>query len=196
VLIIGASKRLGAVRKLEGNTQANQRDDQSREHSCFNMIKLKGEREPKELVALAVRQTIKFMNVNIHISVLYKVKGESQRNWSRWQYGRGNPRPTLGQVAGRRPTPVRRVRKPLADRPHAGNQPANIRLINRRNDARRDQFPWLSPGGCLPNPAKTSENTKPKAPGHRQAGRAVLGRGRSKNRPRPKTHAKKLAAGA
>jgi hypothetical protein len=31
VLIIGASKRLGAVRKLEGNAQANKRDDQSGE---------------------------------------------------------------------------------------------------------------------------------------------------------------------
>ena len=29
MVIIGASKRLGAVRKLEGNAQANQQGDQS-----------------------------------------------------------------------------------------------------------------------------------------------------------------------
>ena len=34
MLIIGASKELGAVRKLEGNAQANQRGDQSVELSC------------------------------------------------------------------------------------------------------------------------------------------------------------------
>ena len=32
------------------------------------------------------------------------------------------------------PTPERRERKPLSDQPHAGNQPADIRLINRRNE--------------------------------------------------------------
>ena len=37
MLILRASKGLGAVRKLEGNTQVNQRDDQICELSCFNV---------------------------------------------------------------------------------------------------------------------------------------------------------------
>src|SRR5438477_6797938 len=63
--------------------------------------------------------------------------------------------PPLRPAAGRRPTPVRRERKPLSDRPHAGNQPADIRLINRRNEVRRDRSPWPSPGESH---KKTPEN--------------------------------------
>ena len=31
-----------------------------------------------------------------------------------------------------------------------GNQPANIRLINRRNENQHDRSFWLSPGGGTP----------------------------------------------
>ena len=72
--------------------------------------------------------------------------------------------PPLRPAAWMRPTPVCRERKPLSDRPHAGNQPADIRLINRRNEVRRDRSPWPSPGGSLPNDQRSYQKTRCEMP--------------------------------